>query len=164
MFSDKIIVTLVHTKFAVFFLACRAGIFCSVNDDTIDVLPQPWALKLTQNWSESKKLFQGEGLSGQNRGGEGARTGALPPCPLLSTDFFICFQYDCRDQCTSELPFLSSAVLLRRFTIYKISFSLQRGSITNTTHNKFLFFRFLLCSLFVAANEFQFPQCRFYRR
>ena len=85
------------------------------------------------------------------------------PFPLLSTEFFICFQYDCRDQCTSELSFLSSAVLLRRFTIYRISFSLQRGSITNTTRNKFLFFRFPLCSLFVAANEFQFPPCRFSR-
>ena len=54
-----------------------------------------------------------ERLTGQNRGGEGARTGALPPCPVLSTEFFICFQYDCRDHCTSELSCLSSAVLLR---------------------------------------------------
>ena len=34
-------------------VACKAGVFCSVNDDT--VLPTSWTLKLTDSWSESKK-------------------------------------------------------------------------------------------------------------
>lgn len=39
-------------------VACKAGVFCSVNDDT--VLPTSWTLKLTDSWSESKKNSNGE--------------------------------------------------------------------------------------------------------
>lgn len=33
-------------------VACKAAVFCGVNDDT--VLPTSWTLKLTDSWSESK--------------------------------------------------------------------------------------------------------------
>ena len=31
-------------------VACKAAVFCGVNDDT--VLPTSWTLKLTDSWSE----------------------------------------------------------------------------------------------------------------
>lgn len=39
-------------------VACKAGVFCGVNDDT--VLPTSWTLKLTDSWNESKNNSNGE--------------------------------------------------------------------------------------------------------
>ena len=34
-------------------VACKAGVFCSANDNT-NVFPPPWTLKLRESWGESK--------------------------------------------------------------------------------------------------------------
>ena len=43
-------------------LACKGGVFCCANDDTIfgtNTLPASWMLKLTEIWGESKNNFEG---------------------------------------------------------------------------------------------------------
>ena len=46
-------------------LACKAGIFCSANNDTNDLAPS-WTLKLTESWDESKALRWLPGLWASN--------------------------------------------------------------------------------------------------
>ena len=43
-------------------LACKGGVFCCANDDTIfgtNTIPASWTLKLTEIWGESKNNFEG---------------------------------------------------------------------------------------------------------